>query len=110
VAENKGGGTTLIGAAIVGVAILAGSFFVANALNRVTVQVDKTATGLQEIKTALADAKTALQQAAKAQPAKPAPRRRGPDPDKVHKVNIAGAPIKGPKTAKVKIIEFSDFQ
>lgn len=105
--ENRGSGTILVSAIIVGVAIIAGSIFVATALNRVTVQVNKATAGLQEIKTALADAKTSLQQAAKAQPAPKPARRRGPDPNKV---NTAGAPLLGPKTAKVKIIEFSDFQ
>ena len=108
--ENRGSGTILVSAIIVGVAIIAGSIFVATALNRVTVQVNKATAGLQEIKTALADAKTSLQQAAKAQPAPKPARRRGPDPNKVHKVNTAGAPLLGSKTAKVKIIEFSDFQ
>jgi protein-disulfide isomerase len=110
VAEQKGLGAQLIGPIIIGVALLVGSFLVANAMNRITVQLDRTAAGVQDIKTAL---NTTLQQMAKAAQAQPAPqpaRRRGPDPNKVHTVNIAGAAIKGPQTAKVKIVEFSDFQ
>jgi protein-disulfide isomerase len=109
VAENSGR-TNLIAAVILGVAVIVGAVLVANALNRVTAQVNSAAAGLQEIKTALADAQKTLQQTARAQPARQPPRRRGPDPNKVYTVPTKGAPIKGPQTAKIKIVEFSDFQ
>ena len=107
---DSSGRTNLIAAAILGVAVIVGAVLVANALNRVTAQVNSAASGLQEIKTALAEAKTTLQQAAQAQPARKPPRRRGPDPNKVYTVNTKGAPLKGAQTAQIKIIEFSDFQ
>jgi hypothetical protein len=110
VPENSGR-TTLVGAVIVGVCVVVGSAIVASALNGVTTQLDRTTQRLEEIKTAMADAQKALANVARAPAAAPTPqRRRGPDPDKRYDINIAGSPAKGVQTAKVKIVEFSDFQ
>ncbi len=96
---------SFVPAAIIGAAFLLGCFMVKASL-------DRTADQLDGIRLGLADAKRALEslgQAPQAAPAQAA-QRRGPDPDKRHTVNIAGAPAKGPAGAKVKIVEFSDFQ
>ncbi|HKJ23949.1 MAG TPA: thioredoxin domain-containing protein [Myxococcota bacterium] len=46
-----------------------------------------------------------------ARPAAPTPRRpSGPDPDKIHDVEIGESPVRGAADAKVTIVEFSDFQ
>ncbi len=47
---------------------------------------------------------------AEAQPAQRAPTFQLPDPKVVFKVPVGEAPVKGPRAAKVTIIEFSDFQ
>ena len=43
-------------------------------------------------------------------PARPQPRPGRPDPNKVYKVEVGDAPIRGPKDALVTIVEWSDFQ
>ena len=93
---------TVLAAFIVGGSILAGSWMVTSSL-------DRTATQLNDIRTGLAETKGALEEVAKARPASAAP-RRGPNPNKRYTINSAGSPAKGPATAKVKIMEFSDFQ
>jgi protein-disulfide isomerase len=39
-----------------------------------------------------------------------APARRGPDPDRVYAVKTDGAPVRGPASAPVTVVEFADFQ
>jgi protein-disulfide isomerase len=109
VAESSGR-SNLIAAVILGVAVIVGAVLVANGLNRVAARVDGNTAKLEEIKTGLAEATTTLQKTARPQPVRQPPRRRGPDPNKVYTVPTKGAPIQGPQTAKIKIVEFSDFQ
>ena len=99
---------SIYAAAIVAVGVIAGSFLVASALDRLTAQVDRATGRLDEIEKAIADAKGALGNLRGAAPA--AAPRRGPDPNKRYEIDLAGVPIKGPETAKVTIVEFSDFQ
>jgi len=42
--------------------------------------------------------------------AAPAARPQMPDPNKVYTIPVADSPVRGPKMAKVTIVEFSDFQ
>jgi hypothetical protein len=48
--------------------------------------------------------------AAKPQPSPNVRRIQPPDPDKVYEVDIAKAPIRGPRDAPITIATFSDFQ
>ena len=92
----------VVAAAVLGVAILAGSFLI-------KASRDAGTSELEGVRTSLADVQGALQAAARPTAAA-APRRRGPDPDKAYTVSTAGSPAKGVETAKVTLVEFSDFQ
>jgi protein-disulfide isomerase len=91
----------IIAAAILGVAILAGSWMIRSSLDAGTAE-------LQGVTTSLAEFKDALTSAARPQPA--ARRPSGPDPNRRYQVKTDGAPSLGLETAKVTIVEFSDFQ
>ena len=96
-------------ASIVGLAVIAGSLVLARSLNSVTQQLDSAVGRLEQIRVAVNDAKDSLGnlQAAARPSAAPS---RGPDPNRRYTINTEGAPSVGPKTAKVTLIEFSDFQ
>ena len=106
---TQASGRQVLGAAaIVGLAVILGSLVLARSLNQVTQQLDRTAGRLESIRGAVAEAKDALGNLQVA--GAPAPARRGPDPNRRYTVDIAGAPGRGPETAAVTIVEFSDFQ
>ena len=101
------GRQVIAAAAIVGVAVIAGSLVLARSLNQVTQQLDSTVGRLEQIRVAVNDAKDSLSNLRAAGPAAP---RRGPDPNRRYTINTDGSPAVGPKTAKVTVVEFSDFQ
>lgn len=94
---------TVLGAAIVASALLAGSFMVMSAIDRAGARLDAINAGL-------ADARKAAQSAPQRQAQAPQDMPPGPDPNKRYTLNVANAPTLGPKQARVKIVEFSDFQ
>ncbi len=103
-AQQESGRSSIVAALILGVALVAAAWIVKGAVDRTTVQ-------LSGIKLALADTKDALQKVAQARPAAAPSKRAGrPDPDRRYTVDTKGSPAKGPASAKIKLVEFSDFQ
>ena len=94
----------VIGSIIVGGAILAGSWMLKNSLDGTVAQLDA-------IRTSLTETKQALERVAKNQGSQPAQqKKKRPDPNKRYTINTKGAPRKGPASARVQVVEFSDFQ
>jgi hypothetical protein len=96
-------GPLIIAALLVGGSILAGSYLVHNALR-------DTSSKLQAINSSLTETRDELKTIAANQPASANTKQRGPDPNKRYTINTTGAPAKGPLTAEVELVEFSDFQ
>ncbi len=91
-------------ALVVGGAILASGFVIKSS-------VDKTSAQLDEIRNGIVETRQALNAAVRVRGATPpAAARRGPDPNKKYTIQTAGRPTKGKATAKIEIVEFSDFQ
>jgi protein-disulfide isomerase len=105
---DQTGGSNRGAAAIVAVAILVGSLIIAFSLFGVRRELHETTARLDAIQAAVNEAKTQLAGLG-GRPTPPA-RRPGPDPDRRYAVSTAGSPARGPDGAKVKIVEFSDFQ
>ena len=95
--------TLLVPAIIVGVAILAGFLLLRSSL-------EKSAAQLDAIRLGISDTRQALTTLAQARPSQAPPPRSGPDPERRYAVNTSGAPAIGLASAKIKIVEFSDFQ
>ena len=94
-AQNSGA-PTLVGALILGAAIVAGAFMIQGAIEDATIEIANLKEGIGTVQRAAAP--------------KPPPRAGRPDPSRRYSVNTNGSPVKGNPNAKIAIVEFSDFQ
>jgi protein-disulfide isomerase len=100
---ESSGGSSIIGAIVLGVAIVVASLVVKNGL-------DEQSAALHGIEGTLAQITKALPGAnARAGVPMPEP-QRGPDPAQRAEIAIDGAATRGPENAEVTIVEYSDFQ
>lgn len=99
---NASGGSLFLGAVILALAVLGGAYLVSSSLDAGTEE-------LAGVREALGDLETAFQEAAA--PGRGAPARaQRPDPAKEYSIDVKGAPRLGPESAKIQIVEWSDFQ
>jgi protein-disulfide isomerase len=92
---------------IVVAALILGACVVASSL-LIQSSIDGATNELAAVRTTVAGMQAVAAQAAPA-PAAPA-RAERPDPNRRYSVNTAGSPAKGPESAAVTLVEFSDFQ
>jgi protein-disulfide isomerase len=99
--DDKSGVLLVVAASILGACFVGGSLLITNSINRAATEIGSVRTVLTGINS----------QAAGRQPSKPTVARTGrPDPSKRYEVNTKGSPARGPQSAAVSIVEFSDFQ
>ncbi len=101
------GVSSIVAGIIVAVGIVAGAVMIKGSIDQNTMLVEVQA---DEIRTALADLETAVKEGAPPARAAAPSRPNRPDPNKRYTVKTDGAPVMGSETAKVTVVEFSDFQ
>ncbi len=106
-ANNSTGPATIVAALIVGMSMLGAAFVLQTSLDRNSLRVAETLSAIAVSASSLAKAGGPPAAA----PAAVRPSRGGrPDPAKIYSIAIGDAPTRGPKSAAIKIVEWSDFQ
>ncbi len=96
---NSSSGGLIAVALILGASILGGAYLL-------TTSIDRGSAELASLNDALKTAAAAAAPAAAARPSGP----KRPDPQKVHKIELGDAPIRGSESAKITVVEWADFQ
>jgi protein-disulfide isomerase len=96
------GSAILIAATILGFSIIGGSYLLNQSIGQASAEISALGSAVVALKDAPAGGRAAA-----------APTRRpsrGPDPERVYEINLAGSPSRGEETAAITLVEFSDFQ
>ncbi len=94
--NNSWNPSLIVAALILGASVIATGVILQGSLDRTSDQLQETLVALNEGQPAAAPT--------------PAARPGRPDPARRYPVKIGDSPLRGPKNAKVSIVEFSDFQ
>jgi protein-disulfide isomerase len=97
---HSSGGGLVAAALILGASIVGGAYLLTMSIDRGSAQL----AGLNDSLKVVAQAP-----AAAARPSAPSAPGR-PDPKKVYDIKVGNSPIRGPKDAKITIVEWADFQ
>lgn len=98
---EKTGILTVVSALILGAAIILSAVLLRSSVDRATEEI-------AGVRAALGSLSSDLR--ASARPAPRPARAERPDPNQRYQIDTAGSPAKGPESAPVTIVEFSDFQ
>jgi len=98
--DQSSGNSLVVASVVLAAAILAGSWMLKESIDAGAAQLAATSAKLQ----------AALDRPSPAPAPRAAARPGRPDPTKKYDINIGGAPTRGPDTASVKIVEWSDFE
>jgi protein-disulfide isomerase len=102
--DQSSGGSLIVASIILALSIVTGSFIIKSSLDEGAFQVASLVGEMQALAEQVAAAPSPQQ--APNRPTGPA----RPDPSRRYEVEIGEAPIKGPKSAEIEIVEWSDFE
>jgi protein-disulfide isomerase len=103
-ADSSSGGSIIVASIVLGLSIVTGSFILKSSLDASSEQLGAVLGAMQEATAKIAAAPSAP--AGQQRPSRPA----RPDPNKKYEVAIGASHAKGPASAPIKIVEWSDFQ
>jgi len=103
--DSNSSGSLIVAAIILALSVVTGSFILKGAIDEGAAQLSAVAGEMKDL-----SGKIAAAPAGGAQPAARPSRPGRPDPGKKYKVDIGASPTKGPKSAPIQIVEWSDFQ
>ena len=104
--SDQSGSSTIVAAVVLGLSIVTASFILKGAIDESGAQLAAVAAQMQEATAKLAAAPSGAPGRPPARPSRPG----RPDPSKEYPISIGKSPTKGPDSAPVKIVEWSDFQ